>query len=63
MRAGCLEESTRWYEEGDETIHVCTEHDDVSEAEERGDGMIKNGRGEMMELGVYSCSEECLICN
>lgn len=60
-KPGCKEEATRWYEEGNKTIYVCLEHEDINEAEET--GFIKNGLGQTVELAVYSCSDKCQICN
>jgi hypothetical protein len=62
-RPNCMNDATRWYEEGEKTIYVCLEHEDVEMAEDHGDGFIINKLGKEVEMAVYSCSESCHICN
>ena len=64
-RDGCSNEATRWYEDPkaawERPLYVCTDHEDVQKAEET--GWITNSEGKEVELAVYSCSDDCAVCN
>jgi hypothetical protein len=66
FRDECDNDATRFYEDPkthNGTAYVCTDHEDVEKAETSDDGMITNSKGKKVELGVYSCGDDCGFCN
>jgi hypothetical protein len=76
---GCKEEATHWIDtsegftetmletvEAPGTFYLCDTHQQLAAHDE--DGMynhlrIDEGEIESFEIGVYSCSDKCWVCN
>lgn len=73
MIDGCKEEATRWYDTTGtpfqgvphNTFYLCGDH--ASEMSPEDDVVqildMETGAEKEVELAVYSCSEECKVCN
>lgn len=58
---GCTYEATRWYDEPlkpNRTFYFCLEHEQLDDQQ-----FIINSVGSIEEVGVYSCSDLCEVCN
>jgi hypothetical protein len=60
----CSLEASRWYEDPsyeDNTFYYCLTHEE--DHEDPDPEFMVNSVGEKVEVGVYSCSDECPECN
>ncbi len=63
-RVRCRNEATQWVDNYD-TFYICLDHAArmTNEDYEMPIINLKNHRVEFREIGEYSCSEQCDICN
>ncbi len=72
---GCKEEAVRWIStdelsgdfdmKGKRTFYLCDEHKDKLSPEDDYINFLnpETGKIRSIEMGIYSCSEDCRVCN